>query len=55
LKPFGENGLFRPTEKGVELHRLAIRSAGITVFSSGMGLAIQMSATVVLARLLAII
>lgn len=53
LKPFDENGLFRPTETGAALHRLAIRSAGITVFSSGMGLAIQMIATVVLARLLA--
>jgi PST family polysaccharide transporter len=52
LKPFDENGVFRPAEEGGGLRRLAVRGAGVTVFSSGFGLAIQIVATVVLARLL---
>ena len=52
MKPFDENGLFRPAEEGGGLRRLAVRGAGVTVFSSGFSLAIQIVATVVLARLL---
>jgi PST family polysaccharide transporter len=52
LKPFDRNGIFRPAAEGGGLRRLAVRGAGVTVFSSGFGLAIQIIATVVLARLL---
>jgi O-antigen/teichoic acid export membrane protein len=50
LIPFDSNGVFRPIEDGVR--RLAIRGAGITVLSGGVGQAIQIIATVMLARLL---
>ncbi|MGH9327937.1 MAG: lipopolysaccharide biosynthesis protein [Terriglobia bacterium] len=50
MKPFDRSGAFRPTADGVR--RLAVRGAGITVFSGGLGLGIQIIATVVLARLL---
>jgi PST family polysaccharide transporter len=53
LKPYDENGCFRPTADLVALRTLAMRGAGVTVFSSGIGLAIQIISTVVLARLLA--
>lgn len=53
MKPFDATGAFRPTANGESLRRQAIRSAGITVFSQTLGFAIQMIATVVLARLLA--
>jgi len=52
LKPFDENGRFRPTQDLSALRRLALRGAGVTVFSSGLSLAVQIVATVVLARLL---
>lgn len=52
MKPFDENGAFRPAGDGGGLRRLAVRGAGVTIFSSGFGLAIQIIATVVLARLL---
>lgn len=39
-------------DEGHGLRRLAIRGAGVTVLSQGAGFAIQLSATVVLARLL---
>jgi len=53
LKPFDASGSFRPAEDGgSELGRLAVRGAGVTVFSQGVSLAVQMVATVVLARLL---
>jgi len=53
LKPFDANGEFRPSanESGT-LRRLAVRGAGVTVLSGGLGQAIQIVATVVLARLL---
>lgn len=51
MKPFDANGAFRPATGG--LRRLAIRGTAASLFSSGMGLAIQVIATVVLARLLA--
>jgi PST family polysaccharide transporter len=54
LKPFDANGVFAPSvpRGGDTLRRLAVRGAGMTVFSGGLGLAIQVVATVVLARLL---
>lgn len=53
MKPFDEQGMFRPTAGGDGLRRLAIRSAGVTVASQSAGFLIQLLATVVLARLLA--
>ena len=54
MKPFDANGAFAPTvpKSGATFRRLAVRGAGMTVFSGGFGLAIQVVATVVLARLL---
>jgi PST family polysaccharide transporter len=50
LKPFDANGDFRPIAGG--LRQLAVQGAGATVFSSALGLSVQMAATVILARLL---
>jgi O-antigen/teichoic acid export membrane protein len=50
LRPFSANGEFLPTLVGVR--RLAVKGAAVTVLSSGLGLAVQVVATVVLARLL---
>jgi len=54
LKPFDANGAFAPTvpRGGTALRSLAVRGAGMNIFSGAMGIAIQMVATVVLARLL---
>lgn len=52
MKPFDHDGKFLPTELGGELRRRAVRGAGITVLSQGGVFAIQVVATVVLARLL---
>ena len=54
MKPFDSNGAFAPSisRSGDTLRRLAVRGAGMTVLSGGFGLAIQVVATVVLARLL---
>jgi PST family polysaccharide transporter len=54
LKPFDDNGDFKPSVPGggAALRRMAVRSAGMTIFSGGVALAIQVVATVVLARLL---
>lgn len=52
MRPFDENGMFCPVGEGDGLRRLAIRGAGVTVFSGGVGLGVQVFATVVLARLL---
>src|SRR5439155_241988 len=52
VKPFDENGAFRPAAGGDGLRRLAVRGAGVTVLSHSLQFAIQMIATVVLARLL---
>jgi PST family polysaccharide transporter len=55
VKPFDENGMFRPhacDARGGFRH-LAIRGAGATLLSGGMGLAIQIVSAAVLARLLA--
>ena len=53
MKPFDANGAFRvaANESGA-LRRLAVRGAGVTVLSGGLGQAIQIVASVVLARLL---
>lgn len=53
LKPFDVSGSFRDPINSGNLRRLATRGAGVTLFSGGVGLAIQIIATVVLARLLA--
>jgi PST family polysaccharide transporter len=50
--PFDANGVFLPHQGGGGLRRLAVRGAGITVFAQGLAFAVQMIATVVLARLL---
>lgn len=50
MRPFDSKGNFHCSAEAVT--RLAIRGAGLTVFSSGIGLLIQIVATVVLARLL---
>jgi O-antigen/teichoic acid export membrane protein len=50
LKPFDEKGGFRPSSEGVRT--LAVRGAGATLFSGGATVAIQIIATVALARLL---
>src|SRR5687767_13527711 len=55
MKPFDRDGTFRPLgddAEGAGLRRLAIRGAGVTVLSQGVGFGIQLSATIVLARLL---
>ena len=52
MKPFDESGIFRPALGGDGLRRVAVRSAGVTVLSQGLAFAVQMGATVVLARLL---
>jgi len=53
LKPYDEAGNFRPVADIAELRSLAMRGAGMTVFSSALGVGIQIISTMVLARLLA--
>jgi O-antigen/teichoic acid export membrane protein len=50
--PFDASGAFRPRAGNHELRRLAVRGAAATVSASGLGLAVQVVGTVVLARLL---
>ena len=52
LKPFDSNGVFRPVGAADQFRRRAVRSAGVTVLSQGVVFAVQVIATVVLARLL---
>ncbi len=52
MKPFDAKGAFHPTAEGNKLRQLAVRGAGATLLSGGLGLAIQVVATMVLARLL---
>lgn len=53
MKPFDSTGAFRPIGTGGgALRRLAVRGAGATVVSQGVSLAVQLIATVVLARIL---
>ncbi len=53
MKPFDAQGAFAPLvpRVGEGLRRSAVRGAGATVLSGGVGLAVQMVGTVVLARL----
>lgn len=53
LRPFGEDGKFLHLVDHGNVRRLATRGAGATLLSGGTGLATQVIATVVLARLLA--
>src|SRR4030081_1210415 len=43
---------FQPIVAGTGVRRLAVRGAGVTVLSQSLGFAVQMIATVILARLL---
>jgi PST family polysaccharide transporter len=52
LKPFDASGAFLPNVEGNQVRRLALRGASATLASSGLGLAIQVISTMVLARLL---
>ncbi|OLB33767.1 MAG: hypothetical protein AUH11_20195 [Acidobacteria bacterium 13_2_20CM_57_17] len=52
MKPFDANGTFGPIIKQDGLRRTAVRGAGVTIVSSGMSFAVQIAATMVLARLL---
>ncbi len=52
MKPFDESGAFRPVANESELRGLAVRGAGATLLSGGMGVAVQIIATITLARLL---
>ncbi|MGH9352608.1 MAG: lipopolysaccharide biosynthesis protein [Terriglobia bacterium] len=52
MRPFDSTGAFRPLVEEDGLRRQAVRGAGVTVFSQGFALAIQVIATVILARLL---
>ncbi len=51
MRPFANGAAFSPRQG--ELRQLAVRGAGVTILSGGVGLAIQVVATVVLSRLLA--
>jgi O-antigen/teichoic acid export membrane protein len=52
LRPFDTAGIFHPADAGGGLRRRAVRGAGVTVFTSGLGLVLQIVSTVVLSRLL---
>ena len=52
MKPFDSSGAFHPVAKGDDLRKTAVRGAGVTIFSSALSFAIQIAATMVLARLL---
>ena len=52
LKPFDTSGAFHPSADGDGLRRVAIRGAGMTILGSGASFIVQLTATVVLARLL---
>jgi O-antigen/teichoic acid export membrane protein len=54
VRPFDASGAFAPAvpRGGTALRSLAVRGAGMNIFSGATGIAIQMVATVVLARLL---
>jgi len=52
LKPFADNGSFHLDTDHGKLPQVALRSAGVTVFSQALILVIQMFATVTLARIL---
>jgi polysaccharide transporter, PST family len=51
--PFDASGDFHPVAEGNNLRRHAVRSAGATIFGTGVTTAIQLVSTVILGRLLA--
>lgn len=53
MKPFDASGAFQANISDSGIKRAAVRGAGVTVFSSGLGMLIQIVSTVVLSRLLA--
>ena len=55
MKPFDDSGAFRPAEggEGTGLRILVLKSAAVTSLSQAMKVAIQLLATIVVARLLA--
>ncbi|MFZ0645787.1 MAG: oligosaccharide flippase family protein, partial [Candidatus Acidiferrales bacterium] len=52
MKPFDSSGTFHPIAEGHGLRQAAVRGAGVMIFAEGASFAIQMGATLVLARLL---
>ena len=50
--PFESDGTFRADTKTHGVRRAAVRGAGVTILASGLSFAVQMGATVTLARLL---
>jgi O-antigen/teichoic acid export membrane protein len=52
LRPFDADGNFRSGADAAETRKLAVRGAGFTLLSGGMGFGVQLVSTVVLARLL---
>ncbi|MGA2977947.1 MAG: hypothetical protein ABSD76_00005, partial [Terriglobales bacterium] len=52
MRPFDASGSFRPGADRGETRQLAVRGAGFTLLSGGLGFGVQMISTVVLARLL---
>jgi polysaccharide transporter, PST family len=52
LKPFDSNGAFHTVAAGDGLRRVAVRGAGMAILGSGASFFLQLTATVVLARLL---
>jgi glycosyltransferase involved in cell wall biosynthesis/O-antigen/teichoic acid export membrane protein len=52
MRPFDHLGRYRPEVETAAIRGLAVRGAGVTVLSGGLGLAVQVASTVVLARLL---
>ena len=52
MKPFDASGRYCPTVSDKEISRLAIKGAGATMVSGGLGVAVQAVSMVVLARLL---
>src|SRR4026209_236790 len=52
MKPFDEQGAFRVATHLGGLRRVAVRGAGVTALSQSRGFAIQLIATMILARLL---
>jgi O-antigen/teichoic acid export membrane protein len=52
LRPFNAAGEFKPIDTSGGLRRIAVKSAGITVFGQGVSFFLQLLSTMVLARLL---
>jgi PST family polysaccharide transporter len=52
LKPFDADGRFQRSWQGEGLRQVAVRGAGVAVFSQGLAFVTQLFATIILARLL---